>query len=708
MKRMTPFLLFLALWGFHLCSAGGTVVPYRDTGEMVVNSHTLGVAHPPGYPLYTLLGKAVQQIPLGNPAYRVNLLSALSSAGVGVCLWFLLVAGGWGGMAWVAVGLWASSPVFWELSSVSEMYAPALLGMLGILLLARRCGESPSPRLWLAMAFVMGLACGVRTDFVLLGPALLYWYGVNRPRVPLWALAAFGLLGLSVFLYLPVRSAQQPWVDWNNPEVLGNFMNSLLRRTHGGTLDLLSKSYGAGVNFVSEMGLFLRGAGGAFTAAGSLLAALGFWVLARRHRRWFIFIAINFVVFGPLFIYLANMPPNPHAVAIVEAHYLLPLLMGLLGLGAGLSVLWERAGGFLARLLLAVGGAALVVLNVAAHGGRGVKRWNMSAQDYLTNILRTSVPLSVGVLREDVPLFAAWERSLVRKEREDVFVVAQGLAASPWYHEMVRHQGRSLDFLGPLRDAGQWKAFRDRSRPLPLWIGGDVDFLGPRAELVPWGVVSYWPPLAVAHRMAMERTRPLWDFYVIRGVRQKVDAPDFFTSDLLSEYAAGALRQTTRFLKEKRWETTRQYLRLARSFDKESPSVPYNMGYVAMQRGQNELALRYYRESSRLYDRMFEKARFYKTLPDVVQGLKREAAEVWVHRGVASEREGDIEEARRCYAQALRLNPGSAQAHYNWGVTYWNRDWNKAVEHFRRAADLDPQNAQYVSVLRKAEYAARR
>jgi hypothetical protein len=50
--------LFLGFLAFRLFCAGGTLVPYRDAGEMVADAHTLGVAHPPGYPFYALAGKA--------------------------------------------------------------------------------------------------------------------------------------------------------------------------------------------------------------------------------------------------------------------------------------------------------------------------------------------------------------------------------------------------------------------------------------------------------------------------------------------------------------------------------------------------------------------------------------------------------------------------------------------------------------------------
>ena len=53
-------------------------VPFGDGGELIAAADSLGVAHPPGYPLYTTLGWGALHVLPGEPALRMNLLSALS------------------------------------------------------------------------------------------------------------------------------------------------------------------------------------------------------------------------------------------------------------------------------------------------------------------------------------------------------------------------------------------------------------------------------------------------------------------------------------------------------------------------------------------------------------------------------------------------------------------------------------------------------
>ena len=55
-------------------------MPYWDSGEYIATSYRLGIPHPPGTPLYVLIGRLFSMLPLGAIAVRVNLLSGVSAA----------------------------------------------------------------------------------------------------------------------------------------------------------------------------------------------------------------------------------------------------------------------------------------------------------------------------------------------------------------------------------------------------------------------------------------------------------------------------------------------------------------------------------------------------------------------------------------------------------------------------------------------------
>ena len=76
-----------AMWAAH---GGWLAMQGGDSGELMAEACQLGVAHPPGYPLFVLVAHAaVAWFPWGSPAFRINLLSA------GTQLLLLLLLPGW-------------------------------------------------------------------------------------------------------------------------------------------------------------------------------------------------------------------------------------------------------------------------------------------------------------------------------------------------------------------------------------------------------------------------------------------------------------------------------------------------------------------------------------------------------------------------------------------------------------------------------------
>src|SRR5437879_2477305 len=109
-----------------------------DSPELITAAATLGVAHPPGYPLFTMLGHLFALIPFSSIPFRVNLFSVICDAvAVGVVYWI-----GWRltksqPAAAVAALLLAVNPIFWEWSLTAEVFPlNNFLAALLILLLA--------------------------------------------------------------------------------------------------------------------------------------------------------------------------------------------------------------------------------------------------------------------------------------------------------------------------------------------------------------------------------------------------------------------------------------------------------------------------------------------------------------------------------------------------------------------------------------------
>ena len=175
----------------------------EDSGELAVASDYLGVPHPPGYPIWTLVTWFFQWVFHGvtynghpNPAWSVGLASAVSGAGACALLALLisrsgadllrsvpaltekigfqmenflcLVAGISGGL------LLAFSPVLWSQSVIVEVYSLNALFQMGVLLLIYMwmCRPKTDTLLFLA-AFLFGLGLTNHQTLLFLALALV-------------------------------------------------------------------------------------------------------------------------------------------------------------------------------------------------------------------------------------------------------------------------------------------------------------------------------------------------------------------------------------------------------------------------------------------------------------------------------------------------------------------------------------------------------
>ncbi len=182
-------LVFFCFFCLYLFTLQPTLAPYRDAGEMATSAWTLGVSHPTSYPLYILAGRAMANFPLGNPAYRLNLFSALAAAAATTLL-FSFALNAWGlSAALAASALLGLNAAFWSIAVVSEMYSLWVLGALFLFWIAWRLGENYDEQLWFFFCFALGLILANRLDLILWSPGLV-WLALSKADekpMPLWS-----------------------------------------------------------------------------------------------------------------------------------------------------------------------------------------------------------------------------------------------------------------------------------------------------------------------------------------------------------------------------------------------------------------------------------------------------------------------------------------------------------------------------------------
>jgi MFS family permease len=225
LKRTDLFLsLALAIVAFLAYIAALTPsLSYQspDGNELATIPYVLGLTHPPGYPLYTWLGKIFTWLPFGDVAYRMNLMSAICAAcavaGLYLIVCMLLqphVASSAlrrASAAFAALML-AFSPTFWSQAVIAEVYAANAAMIVISLLLLLRWETRHRDRDFFLFALVYGLSLGTHISNLGFAPAIaLYVLLTDRSVVkrPSWWVAAVAgfSLGAAQYLWLPLRAA---------------------------------------------------------------------------------------------------------------------------------------------------------------------------------------------------------------------------------------------------------------------------------------------------------------------------------------------------------------------------------------------------------------------------------------------------------------------------------------------------------------------
>ncbi len=174
-----------------------------DCGEIATAVATGGVMHPPGYPLYTLLGRLfVKFVPWGEPAHRLGLLSCVCGAAAVAATYSLARRCG-AGQAWAATGAltFAFSYTLWQQSTKVETYSLNALFVAILLGFAVRVRQTGSVATFAAMAFCGGLALTNHLTIVWLIPTLAY-LSVPKLSSTLGPGKALGAVALAVVMCL--------------------------------------------------------------------------------------------------------------------------------------------------------------------------------------------------------------------------------------------------------------------------------------------------------------------------------------------------------------------------------------------------------------------------------------------------------------------------------------------------------------------------
>ena len=511
-------------------------VTFWDSGELSLGALTLGLPHPPAYPIFCILGRLFTLMPFGNVAYRTNLMSAVFGAATAWMV-FLIVrrmsAGiARGGFFAAALGLFYAVFVnVWSIAVITEVYTinSFLLAVLVYVLLAYE--QTMDVRYLHLSAFVFGLAFANHQSILLTLPGYAAYYllrdGTWRRPGTILSSVFFALLAWSVNLYLPVRGVMNPPLDIGVPVSPNNLAWVLKLASYKDSFN----------SILGNLPGLITGPKGA--AAGFAAAAIAVTAYIFRIRKFPLMLAVVFIFNLVGIMSLAAGSADARKFGLQAKFYVPAILVGVVFV----SYLFIEASRTRGRK--AVPAAAAVVLIAAVwlvqqNIGRVDNSRNWFAYDLAHNTLKSLAQDAIIFGYGDNSIFPTWYSQGVERYRDDVQLIYPEITTYPWYMDSLRAGLRER--YGIVYDPpASLEKLTENMPPLQAAASARIqtyyDYSAMLQLKVPWEKVRFqgiahlappWPGVPEAR---------VWDRYVMRGVLDDTTNKSFAAESVLEIYA---------------------------------------------------------------------------------------------------------------------------------------------------------------------------
>ncbi len=667
-------------------------VSVGDSGEFIAAAQTLSLPHAPSYPLFVILGKAVTQaVPWAHDAYRVNLLSMFFGALSCITLYLLGRSHGLSGFVSVIIAsILFMSGIFREQSAATEVFTLHIFFAVALMLCF-------SARRWTLAFFFLGLGLGNHHTLVLIAPlaALLVWLEWRKKggwpgaialarELPAWIF--FFLLGFSIYIFLPIRSAQNPPIDWSNPETLANFIRVVTRADYGSFSLSLGEKLPRNFDTMSgQIVRYLDATAGSVGWAAIAAGLLGWIVWFARSRGSAAAHLLFFAASGAGFLILGNMPFDSQSTGILPRFYLMSSIPLILAAGFFLDDLRNRLPGV--HFFYAALPAALIFSGARWDQYRG----DYFAHDYGRNLLNTIEPGAALFMDGGDDTFYTLA----------YFHLGQGLRP-----DLAIHDRGGLIFRNPYGDDFR-RIAREQKEARRLTVETAAQSLRPLyyatfnrevlrgSILLHRGLLTQAVPFSGDFKSAeakarfakdyQERGRHLWKMYSMRGVYGPLEHPAYRLRALLPVYpylegaAAGDLG----------------LFRRAAHFGSDIAWLQGNLTWES---------------SMRAFDlttegRVDEAEKFYRFALEADPKF----VSAYSNLGVLMERKNQMDQAEAFYRKSIEVDPKYAEAYYNLGVLCWKQSkWDEVIRYFGKTLELSPQHASARTYLELARRRKRR
>ncbi|MDP6821683.1 MAG: DUF2723 domain-containing protein [Dehalococcoidia bacterium] len=432
-----------------------------DGGDLLAAAFTWGIPHPTGYPTYLIALRGFSAaIPFGSEALHGNLFSSLTAAAA-VGLLFLATArilrtlavpGASGRIddrhISIAAGLsslsMAASRELWSQATVTEVYALNALFVSAILLASlglrdRQSGDGVDWRYGAGIGLLSGIALGNHLTIAALIFPMLAWGllggGVRSLRVRhVLPIALSGALGLGVYAYAPLASAQAPDLNWGHPDSVQGFWWMVSGTVYQGY------AFGVGGGelydrLVTSADLLFA----QFAFIGVLLGLVGLPAMWGRQRQ---LVAGHLAAVTLLVVYAVTYRTVDSFIYLIPVFMLFSIWMaaGVLRLLSNTdqirktaSVLRSVGHRRIASVMILAILVAVPGFSVATNYDRLDLSDDREASDYAIAAFETMEPGSIVFTRTERSVFSLWYQSYVAETERAVMPVSVPHIVFDWY-----------------------------------------------------------------------------------------------------------------------------------------------------------------------------------------------------------------------------------------------------------------------------------
>lgn len=463
-KIIPPCIMAISLTWIYLA----TIAPGltwanngSDGGDLITAAATGGIAHPSGYPVYLLLARSFQLLPIGSLAFRTNLMSAFFAVVTSLLVYWLVLRRASVGLrtheayiagisAGAAVGL---APLFWSQAIITEVYTLHAFFVVLIIFLTTQPTVAQQVGLDRLRGIVYGLALGNHITVIVLIPCALIvscisgsflsqgstglpgnikfdWKSAGRQLV--WMFA-----GLFVYVTLPLRAINHPALNWGDPVNLRNFwwlVSGQIYQSYylpSSWMQIWPRIQ-AGANMLLQQ----------FGLLGILLGFTGLIVFFRKSRLYIL------TIWSGLFFTIIALGYQSADSYV----YFIPAILSFsiwIGITVGYTVHYLVArhilwGGLFTAVLLAnftFGVVANWAEVDASHDGR--------AESFGKQVLLVLPPDAIVFVEGDQAVFASWYFHFALKQRTDISIIAIDLLHWDWYLDSLRMAYPLMNFSTP-------------------------------------------------------------------------------------------------------------------------------------------------------------------------------------------------------------------------------------------------------------------